>query len=327
MGITVQDYLRLKDSTDLDNLVELVLKRNHDTVSLPIDVEYIAETYASVERRTWELQVDALSTKLLDPKPHIYLREVPLSLARRQRFTLAHELGHVLIPWHTSQIVCSLGEEDVEGLPDYEPEANYFASHLLMPTVQVRKIAEGSPSLAAFFEAVDAFELSPVATAIALTKCLVPGFIFRLWSWGKVREFSSDSNLPLPQQLLDRENQLRTFALDSGEFSVDGRQIEWYFLGDSRFEWTPVGEETRRSAEILRTVLSGYDLVAKFPSINGVISGLLSDLRTHNQPLLYNHINLRLRFHDSVSADLQRNENFQLYLRKMIDERVQKALT
>lgn len=162
---------------------------------------------------------------MLEPNSKIYLREVPENLSRRQRFTLAHEPGHVLIPWQISQIVCSLGSE-TEDLPDYEPDANTFASRLLMPELSLKSLAQNSDSLPNFFDEVDKFELSPVSSVIALSQYLVPRFVFRLWNNEQAQEYSSDKNLPLPYVLLRREEQLKEFSLQSGRFVIAGRPVE-----------------------------------------------------------------------------------------------------
>lgn len=56
----------------------------------------------------------------------------------RKRFTLAHELGHIIIPWHNGDVKCDtdtpynhIGGKTL--LDTQELEANIFASELLMP--------------------------------------------------------------------------------------------------------------------------------------------------------------------------------------------------
>lgn len=57
----------------------------------------------------------------------------------RKRFTLAHELGHICIPWHNGDIKCETDNNyiQINGkklLDTQELEANIFASEILMPT-------------------------------------------------------------------------------------------------------------------------------------------------------------------------------------------------
>lgn len=58
------------------------------------------------------------------------------SARTRQKFTLAHELGHIIIPWHLGTFIDEIDESAVHPYNQYwelEREANKFASELLMP--------------------------------------------------------------------------------------------------------------------------------------------------------------------------------------------------
>lgn len=57
----------------------------------------------------------------------------------RKRFTLAHEIGHVVIPWHTGTTACvtdnpSVSIDEKRLIDSQEQEANVFASELLIPS-------------------------------------------------------------------------------------------------------------------------------------------------------------------------------------------------
>jgi Zn-dependent peptidase ImmA (M78 family) len=55
----------------------------------------------------------------------------------RQRFTIAHELGHFLLGHEADAI-----DEAPERPMPLEREANLFASHLLMPTAEVQQLVQ-----------------------------------------------------------------------------------------------------------------------------------------------------------------------------------------
>lgn len=59
----------------------------------------------------------------------------------RKKFTIAHELGHFYIPWHSELMFgCDINEIDFKN--DYAPrekEANMFAAELLMPSEEFKK--------------------------------------------------------------------------------------------------------------------------------------------------------------------------------------------
>jgi Zn-dependent peptidase ImmA (M78 family) len=102
----------------------------------PINVLKIAALYASVEEKIFPVDIDGLclDLKKLGKRPMIWLNaKLP---HHRKRFTLAHEIGHVVIPWHSGSIVDDLDGEDPGERSAYremEAEANRFASELLMP--------------------------------------------------------------------------------------------------------------------------------------------------------------------------------------------------
>lgn len=73
-------------------------------------------------------------------KKSIVLNQHRALYAQRERFTIAHELGHLFIPWHENQISCksSIGKFDASNI--IEHEADIFASELLIPTNILRNL-------------------------------------------------------------------------------------------------------------------------------------------------------------------------------------------
>lgn len=59
----------------------------------------------------------------------------------RQRFTIAHELGHLLMHVGTGKAVMFRDEVSSRGVDRFEVEANAFVAALLMPDERVRKLA------------------------------------------------------------------------------------------------------------------------------------------------------------------------------------------
>jgi hypothetical protein len=113
----------------------------------PVDIEALVKRYADLEVVKFPVDVDGVCLDLKVPgrRPRVVVnsRKPP----NRVRFTLAHELGHLLIPWHVGSIV---DETDAieEGLDDYwdmEAEANRFASELLMPSAWIQEQFEAAP--------------------------------------------------------------------------------------------------------------------------------------------------------------------------------------
>ncbi len=119
-----------------ENVAKRLLQRTKSTP--PVDIDAIASNLATIEYADLPNEADAL---LLydhgdDGKPLIILDQNQLS--SRLRFTLAHELGHIAIPWHVGSLVYheELSIENIAAFLEYEEierEANRFAAELLAP--------------------------------------------------------------------------------------------------------------------------------------------------------------------------------------------------
>lgn len=119
--------------------IELAKKRarlffKYHNLSLPVDVERLLHSYASVEEMYLPIDGDAICINNME-MPHIIIKS-NIS-AYRKRFTYAHELAHLQIPSHTGMISCTTEFTDSINLTAYyemEQEANAFAAELLMPS-------------------------------------------------------------------------------------------------------------------------------------------------------------------------------------------------
>jgi Zn-dependent peptidase ImmA (M78 family) len=86
----------------------------------------------------------------------------------RKRFTVAHELGHLLLPGHDQSTICNGDnvENWAKGLASPEVEANQFASELLMPSsLALRQLGSHKPSFDVVDEIVHVFGTSLTASA------------------------------------------------------------------------------------------------------------------------------------------------------------------
>ena len=120
----------------------------------PYDLADLVCQYAEIYYKIFPIDADGMSVGLKKSgKPQIYINTSRRHEVR-QRFTLAHELGHVLIPWHTGNIVShtnlsyidkgldsDFGLNPVDNFPyrQIEAEANRFAAELLLPKTWLSK--------------------------------------------------------------------------------------------------------------------------------------------------------------------------------------------
>lgn len=107
------------------------------SLTVPFNLDNLINKYAIIIYKA--IQVDGvdgicLNLKTAGKTPTVIINTN--SPETRQRFTLAHELGHIIIPWHLGTIIDDIDENAVHPNTEYwklEREANRFASELLIP--------------------------------------------------------------------------------------------------------------------------------------------------------------------------------------------------
>lgn len=108
----------------------------------PVSIEKILYDKCVVKIDENQFGIEAYS--ILNSEPPIVYLNPQVEYERRKRFTIAHELGHIFIPWHNGETTCSVDD------PSYrvgkrrffdmqELEANIFASEILMPTAWLKE--------------------------------------------------------------------------------------------------------------------------------------------------------------------------------------------
>lgn len=86
----------------------------------------------------------------------------------RQRFTIGHELGHFLLPWHRqSTFQCTADDINSRNNKDWEVQASQFSAELLMPAslVKQRLLVMKDPELSHILHLRDEFQTSMEMTA------------------------------------------------------------------------------------------------------------------------------------------------------------------
>lgn len=189
-------------------------------LSPPFDVLAVVRSLATVEPVGWiPGAADAVTTglKLEDRRPHVIFNSNRPQ--HRINFTLAHELGHILIPWHVGVIV-SHAESEPEAesdtvYRDMEREANEFAAEFLAPTDWIRGLLRSAPSLKDLYAQLRTAGLSPLAAAIRMSSVLPPGFLFvQTDHHGRVqfsgRSPGTHASVPLKGSLIEEASLLET---------------------------------------------------------------------------------------------------------------------
>jgi Zn-dependent peptidase ImmA (M78 family) len=153
---------------------------------LPIDVEAMIKELG-LAIRTQELE-DSVSGMLVIKDGRITIGVNKNHHPNRQRFTLAHELGHFLLHRNVSNIFIDAStvffrdSTSSDGSKAQEIEANAFAAELLMPEERLRKIIRNQP--------LDAFDEGAVRRLGAQFGVSVQALTIRLTKLGLIETWS-----------------------------------------------------------------------------------------------------------------------------------------
>ena len=248
----------------------------------PVDVEALVRESADLEEDFLPAGYDAVtlhrSGRHQRPRVIIETNQSPT----RRIFTLGHELGHIVIPWHDGTDFCRIdsGARLIDHLAaEAEAQANHFAAELLMPAAWVEGLIRSKTGLKELMEGVKSAGVSYHAASIRLVTLLPAGFMFtELDSEHKVVRASPspgtwirlpEAGLPLARAGID------SLATETASFKSGSSEIVWWHL-TNRIARPTVAGETRPSSEVLAFICTevfsdaGQAKQAKM-SINGVI--------------------------------------------------------
>lgn len=171
----------------------------------------------------------------------------------RQRFTLAHELGHLLLPWHLGgAFACDTATDHPDFSPaaNFEPEANRFAAELLLPSTWLDALISSrrDEKVGDLVRNVLDAGVSTWVASFRLTERLPRGHVFAVVDSGDGKVVLSGETRgtgigPPPQGAqLDRER-LDRFASEVEEVKIGSRQVLWWtYRGQAEDFVAPAGD-------------------------------------------------------------------------------------
>lgn len=277
----------------------------------PVDVEGLLRArVASVERADWPFHgVDAVAMRsgTQDQDVQVFIRAT--SNLMRERFTLAHELAHVLIPWHLLRPDCAIGDGrlDLKGT-SIENEADVFASCVLVPDRwldDLFPLHRGDMTLV--LGHLSAAEVSTQAAVLALRRYLLAGWVFEIpricWTVSTPGTAVSD---------------FANRAQQTGSALLNGERVSWFDLRPkSGHIPSRAPGDTRSDHEILLTAIASLGLGEAVTrrivqSANGKVGGALRDAAGRSRDDAF--ATMLYRFSDWTYAKLVSNEDFRLWL-------------
>jgi Zn-dependent peptidase ImmA (M78 family) len=231
--------------------------------------------------------VDGVCLNLKTPGKKTRVLINALNPPLRRRFTEAHELGHIIIPWHKGTIVDHLDPSHPVARDDYwtfEDEANQFAAELLMPSAWMQAAIDGEHDLAALHRSVSSnCRVSALAASRRLATMLPKNIAFICEKGGEV-EFSGRTELTLanvPAWGTAFNRGLYKHAKRHYSTTLGVRSFHWWVFPD---EVAATAADERPWREILNQIVDDIGIAvddrSRFKmSVNGVLSAANSAVK------------------------------------------------
>lgn len=248
----------------------------------PFDLDALATEYGELEYLNLPYDVDGITIGIGSAqKPRILVNAS--APATRRKFTLAHELGHIVIPWHTGTIISHLNPHHADAAyMQMESEANRFAAELLMPSDWLANQFETAGNVEAYFRTVQKIAgTSREAAQYKLFRALPsPVICVQVDHNSHLLSGQRSPSAPsLPQKgtLVGRES----FVADNRyeEFEIDGQRfISWCFIGREIAEVDP-----RPWRAIYKEILDETAMQENLQSISAILAAACNKNRTRSE--------------------------------------------
>lgn len=297
------------------------------SLEIPFDLDKLVRNYANLIYKSIPISgVDGLSLniKVVGKIPTVIINQnAPRT---RQLFTLAHELGHLIIPWH-----CGIDIEDIDTVHsewimdlkyrEMEEEANRFAAEILMPQSCIEKLLLSDTTLASLhFQVCSLTGVSEQAAAIRLSQILPKNILYCAEADGIIlySGVSNSTMAKIPSKGTFKVKEMFPDA-DYSCNSVKGARIHWWRLDEKKVNSSE--NDTRTWREILDTMTSHFNEKDRHKikaSINAKIAYVNGEIKRKTEPdvdSLYTECYYRL-LHDDKLLFLVSHPDFKIFLSK-----------
>ena len=229
------------------------------SLSPPVDIQSMVEAYA---RLTFvhipfdDIDGVSLNLKTRDKSTHVIVNSA--SAPSRQRFTMAHELGHILIPWHVGSVLIDQVAPVSPRSSSYftpeswtmETEANSFAAELLMPYSWLERVISTTDDLSKIHRNISqSCQTSALSVAIRLSQFLPERVVYASERDGVV-EFSGTTEGTIASPLgTNAEFPIEAFAYSDQHYvsTMQERRLHWWKLHGSHLRGAPLRRYARRA--------------------------------------------------------------------------------
>lgn len=291
----------------------------------PVDIRSLVEARAQLERLDWPYQqVDAVLTGLGTQSPIVYYRATNNVL--RERFTLAHELGHLVLQWHLPIPRCEVGP-GVLDLPRYSPEdeADVFASCVLMPDYWIDGLLRTHDGdMSGLLRDAEKAEVTTIALLRGLRRVLLAGWVFLAYNNDQIISSVGTHAPALNSGEFGRElrRQLANEAHDHDELQINGSKVYWYRMHAPNDLPALDPSDGRTNHEVLKDAISRVESdparqLFYQQSCNGKVGGILRSASGRPSQEMYDALLHRLDA-DAYNKALLTEPDFMIWLARKV---------
>lgn len=308
-------------SSPVENLANLIIKKH--SLEPGFDIKEFLATQADLRFGEIPNGIDGISLNLKsqDKRPIVIISTALPSV--RQKFTMAHELGHIVIPWHIGTIFSHTDENHAFASRLYhncEVEANKFAAELLMPSQWVESMLSTQHPADAFEAIRRIAGTSPAAAFYKIASKISDEYIGVLTnSYGRIESFKSN-NPHLNRRPRNGESieEQAVFKNASKIRLSTHAQSKIFWIKYSKDVFVPIDSDSRNWREILKSII---EEIKPDKKLRGRILSCISYLNRPDAMLEEFFLKARQRIiSDNDFFKMAEHPDFELFLIKRINE-------
>ncbi len=294
-----------------------------------MDIAALLGELADLSSVDWPFStVDAIMLRRPGKRPDVYYKPVD-DRGLRQRFTLAHELGHLRLAWHIGNKACSIptnGPGLLRTRRPEEQEADVFASCILVPNRWLRDLsASYGDNMNDLLSELRSAQVSTKASILALRRMLPAGWVFQIN--GQEPVHSRGTALPAFAGALTVRRNLDHEASSSGRLDLHGNTVRWWRLTGS-YGLPDEDEDPRTTTELLRSAIRAHEpdhhnAVHLERVANGIVGGGTRD--DAGKPAGELYASLLYRFRKLAVQEILTHPDFHMWLARKARDKAAKV--
>ena len=302
---------------------------NRHNLKPPYDLHKLVANYANLFFEDLPFEADGVTIDVKSEKPDIYI-DINLSSSRKN-FTIAHELGHIIIPWHIGTIVSDINNYSLDDHISYrtlEAEANRFASELLMPSTWIIEILSQNITFKDKITRITIDSGCSLEAVLISVKNLCDEFRYILLVDEnnfclKAHSSNNQSHIEFQDKIFNKDD--IPHLKDLEHFKIKNQDIITFTVGD--YNYTPFLQDIPLTwQEIIDKILLELNIHEEINKtlqrINAILGSKIHDY--HEMSIEETCKLIRLKYEGRDLDNIISHELFPVYIRKRVTELKQK---